>query len=497
MLKLQKKTSGFFRKSLILLLVVLGGLALVLTINTMMFSSRQIEVAPATPQSAAPGAIERLSAAVQIPTVSYPDRIDTLAFRRLDSLTRKQYPLIDSLLERLDVNPFSQVFRWPGKEAALKPVLLLAHLDVVPVETEALGQWTHPPFSGDVADGFLWGRGTLDDKISAFAILEAVEQLLAQGFTPNRNIYLAFGHDEEVSGYAGAQSIAAYFSRQGLHFEYVLDEGHIILKNALAGLDPPLAMIGIAEKGYLTLQLKVQLAQGGHSSMPPAETAIGILAQAIDRLQDHPFPGHIDGASKALFNFIGPEMHPLYKTLFANLWLTRPLLISQLSKGNASNAILRTTIAPTIIQGGVRANVLPSQAQAQINFRIIPGETVESVTEYVRNTIADERVRVGPLADSGSQDPSPVSGTDTFGFNVIQKSIREIFPEVVVAPALVIAATDSRHYQAISDQIYRFQPLYLEQEDLSRIHGIDERISVEGYGKAIEFYRQLLLNSSL
>lgn len=495
MAKNRKRIPRFLVLSLWGILVVLVTLAVILTVNTILYSSRQIRVAPIEKIAIDPTAVTRLSEAVQLPTISYPDRIDTSAFLQLDTLIRSSFPLVDSLLERLDVTAYSQVFRWAGLQSDMQPVLLLAHLDVVPVE--APGAWTYPPFSGRIADGYVWGRGSMDDKMSAFAILEAIETLLQEEYLPNRTIYLAFGHDEEINGFAGAHTISEYFARENLRFEYVLDEGQLILQEALAGLEPPLAMIGVAEKGSLTLELKVELKEGGHSSMPPPETAIGILSEAVVRLERQPFPGRIDGATRGLLDYIGPEMAPLYQTLFANLWLTRPLLINQFSAGKASNAVIRTTTAPTVITGGVKSNVLPTQARALVNFRILPGETVESVTSHVTRLIADERVSVQPLAGGWKNNPSPVSPTNTFGFGVIQKTIREIFPEVVIAPALVIAATDSRHYQEVSDQIYRFQPLYLEQSDLSRLHGIDERISVEGYENAIRFYRQLIRNSSL
>lgn len=497
MSKAPNRLVQFLRKAVFGILIFSALLVLIIWIKVIRFSSKQIAVEPIEQGSVAPDALQRLSAAVRLHTVSYPDHIDTAAFLKLDTLIRSSFPLVDSSLERLQVTPYSQVFRWTGKQANMAPALLLAHLDVVPVEPEAKRNWSHPPFSGKIADGYIWGRGTLDDKVSAFAILEAIEQLLREEYTPNRTIYLAFGHDEEVGGIAGAQTIADYFAKQQIRFEYVLDEGQIVLKKALPGLDPPLAMIGIAEKGYLTLDLKVELQEGGHSSMPPKATAIGVLAQSIDRLQKNPFPARIDGATQGLFEFIGPEMSPLYKTLFANLWLTKPLLMKQLSNSNASNAITRTTTAPTVIQGGVLANVLPTQAQAKINFRILPGETIASVKKYVEQTIGDERIVVSIPEDKWAKNPSVISSASTFGFGVIQKTIQQVFPEVVVAPALVIAATDSRHYQAVSDQIYRFLPVVLEQSDLSRIHGVDERVSEKVYTNAIRFYRQLIRNSSI
>ena len=494
---MKKSPWRLIRKITFFGLLLFGLLAVIIAANTISFSSKQILVEPVEKIPLSNSIADPLSAAIQLPTISYVDHIDTLAFRQLDTLLKTSFPLVDSLLERIDINPFSQVFRWAGKQADIKPILLLAHLDVVPVEEAVLSRWTEAPFSGRIKDGFIWGRGAIDDKMSAFAILEAVELLLQQGYRPNRSLFLAFGHDEEVSGYEGAQSIARHFAEQHVQFEYVLDEGQIILENALDGLASPLAMIGIAEKGYLTLSLKVALKEGGHSSMPPSETAIGILSRAINQLQSNPFPARIDGATAGFFEFIGPEMDPVFKNIFANLWISKSILIDQLSAEKTSNALIRTTIAPTVIQGGVRANVLPTQAEAKINFRILPGETVSSVKTYVETVIKDERVEVTLPMDSGQQNPSKVSGTDTFGFRVLQKTIQEIFPEVVVAPALVIGATDSRHYQQVSEHIYRFQPIKLTKNDLSRFHGIDERIAVEGYLDAIRFYRQLIMNSAI
>lgn len=371
----------------------------------------------------------------------------------------------------------------------------MGHLDVVPVEGKSEHQWTEQPFSGKVQDGYIWGRGALDDKSSVFGILEAVELLLQKNYAPERTVYLAFGHDEEVSGINGAIRIAAWLQQQGVQAEYVLDEGLVVLEQALPGLEQPLAMIGVAEKGYTTLRLTAKLPEGGHSSMPPQGTAIGILSQALVTLENEPFPAKIDGATAGLLRYAGPETWLPYKVLFANLWLTGGVLMGQLGKEPAANAIIRTTTAPTMLQGGVRENVLPTEATAVINFRILPGETVESVRAYVQETIDNERITVEIMQEEFSSNPSPISATNTFGFEVLQRSMQEVFPDVVVAPALVVGATDSRHYSQLTNNIYRFMPVQLTKADLKRIHGIDERISVEQYKQMIRFYRQLILNS--
>ena len=475
----------------ILLLIILG----IVIIKTISYSSKQIQV-PATEKiSLGDEVVNRLTKAIQIPSISFEDHIDSSAFRALKSFMDNSFPLVDSLLEKTVISEYSLLYYWPGRKPALPPALLMAHLDVVPIEEATKDKWEQEPFSGIVKDDFIWGRGTLDDKGSALAILEAIEILLSQNYHPERSLYISFGHDEEVSGKNGAQKIVEHLQKNNIQLEYVLDEGMVIMDGALPGLDQPLALVGIAEKGFVTLQLTVQLEEGGHSSMPPPETAIGILSKAILDLRTNPFPADLEGPVQQLFDRVGPEMSMPLKAVFANLWLFEGILKGQLSKANSSNAIMRTTTAPTIFNSGMKDNVLPSRAEAKINFRIRPGETVQSVKDYVVEIINDDRVQVGIKNPAFAVDPSPVSSTSAFGYEVIEKSIKEIFPNVIVAPSVVIAATDSRHFTKVANQVYRFFPVKLVNEDLSRIHGINERIGVEAYKDAIRFYHRLIMNS--
>ena len=464
--------------------------------NASRFSSVQVTYPPAERIAINDQVISRFSQAVQFPTISKENLIDTTAFINLLTFIDSQFVLVDSLLDQMTINQFSKVYHWPGKNRNLKPVLLIAHLDVVPVEKESQQSWTQPPYSGAINENFIWGRGTLDDKISVFGILEGVELLLQQNYFPERTIYFAFGHDEEIGGANGAKTIAQHFQKEGVEFEYILDEGGIILENALPGMTKPLALIGIAEKGYTTLRLTAQQNGGGHSSMPPKETAVGILSKAILTLQNNPFPATLDGPTLQMFMNAGPETGWPYKALFSNLWLFEGLLLKQLSNSPGTNASIRTTTAPTILNAGVKENVLPSTATALVNFRIAPGETPESVLNHVCQTINDERVTVSENTATASNDPTPISDTEGFGYNIIKRTTLEIFPETVVAPFLVVGATDARHYQSVSDNIFRMLPIRLNNDDLKRIHGIDERISVEGYKDVVRFYRQLILNST-
>ncbi len=371
----------------------------------------------------------------------------------------------------------------------------MAHYDVVPVEPVALERWTHPPFAGYLDEQYVWGRGTLDVKNGAIGMLEAVDRLLEQGFQPNRTIYLSLGHDEEVGGIHGNQQIAEWMRSQGIRLEFVLDEGGCIYED-FTGLDRPVALVGVAEKGYVTVRLAAELAAGGHSSMPPKHTAIGILAEALHRLHQHPLPHRLDGGAGLTLDFVGPEMPLANRIAMSNRWLFAPLIESKLAATPVGNASLSTTMAPTMIEGGVKENVLPTKAELTINVRILPGDTVDSALEHIRRVVGDERVSIQTL--DIRKEPSRMSRTDSEAFAVLHRTIKEIFPNVVVAPFVVVGGTDASHFDdsSLSKDVYRFIPSRLAADDVQRIHGIDERISRKDYLNIVRFYVQLLKNAS-
>ncbi len=477
----------------ILLLVVV--LLAVVAINTARFDTQQVEVAAIDPIDIDINAVStRLAQALQFQTISSTDTaaVDWPAFASLNAYLMEAFPSVHASLNREIVGNYSLLYTWKGTQLDLDPIVLMAHLDVVPVEPGTEADWEHPPFSGHVDTDHIWGRGALDDKSSALAILEAVQLLIEAGYQPERTVMLAFGHDEEVGGKDGAKMIAARLEDAGITPWLVLDEGGIILEDHPMPVEQPLALVGIAEKGYLSLALSVE-GVGGHSSMPERETAIGILSGALHRLSQAPFPGKIEGVSRQLFAYVGPEMALPFKALFANQWLFGPVIVQQLSASPSSDAILRTTIAPTMLKGSPKANVLPSQAEAVVNFRIIPGETVESVTERVTKLIDDPRVQIESYAGA-KQNPSVVSSTDDEPFTRLQQTIHEVFPETVVAPYLVVGGTDAKHFSGLSNHIYRFLPVYFRAGDVPRMHGTNERISKADYADAIRFYHRLIRN---
>lgn len=441
--------------------------------------------------------VSRFSEALTIPTVS-PQREedrDFEAFRGFHDFLEISFPATHEALVRETINELSLLFTWEGRQPDLDPILLMAHMDVVPVIPGTEEAWEHPPFGGVVAEGQIWGRGSLDDKASVMAILEAVESLVDSGFRPRRTIYLAFGHDEEVGGPEGARRIAQTFTERGIEsFAFILDEGGFIGEGLTAGIDGKVAVIGIAEKGFVSLELVVE-SDGGHSSAPPDHTALGILAKAVTKLEENQFPASLDGTTEEMLGFIAPEMPFVGRMVLANLWLTRPLVERLMLADRSAAAMLRTTTAVTIMNGGVKENVLPIDARAVVNHRIIPGETVESVTARVEEVIADDRVQVSPLGWSG--EPSPVSDPSSPAFALLGQTLLEVAPEeaITVTPYLVIGGTDAKYYSGRSDNVFRFLPVVGGPDVLEMVHGTNERISVDSLELAVRYFVQLIRNS--
>ena len=470
---------------------VLGG---ALAIGVLRAAPRQIEVAAVAPmQIDFDTATQRLSLAIRHRTFAPVDSTSLPEFERFHAFLTESFPTVHKRLERETINRHSLLYTWPGREPKLKPILLMAHMDVVPVESASESSWTHPPFSGQIANGFVWGRGAMDDKASVMAILEAVEFLLNEGFQPRRTIYLAFGHDEEIGGTDGAAQIAATLAARKVELEYVLDEGMNILSGIIDGVAAPVALIGIAEKGYLSVELSAAAA-GGHSSIPTQDNAIGRISRALQRLETTPFPAKLRGPTRAMFDYLASEMTGLNKLALSNLWLFEPMIANKLAQSPLTNAILRTTLAPTVFNAGIKENVLPTQGRAVINLRIMPGESTASALEYVRRTIDDPNINLTPLAIR--MEPSAVTDSESPSFKLVQRTIRQTAPDAVVAPSLLVAATDSRHYAGLTKNILRFLPITLTAADTKRYHGIDERISVTDYLRCINFYVQLMRNSA-
>jgi carboxypeptidase PM20D1 len=484
-----------------ILLVIGFGFVVLITailINTTLFTSKKTYVQPAVVDIPINGEQipQHLAEALRFQTTSYqdPTKFDGEAFHSLHIYLEEVFPSIHTSLKKEIVNDFSLLYTWQGSVAKLKPILLMAHQDVVPVIPGTEKDWVYPPFEGKIAEGYIWGRGALDIKSGMMGIMEAVEVLLREGFQPKRTVFIAFGHDEEIGGLQGAAKIVELLRSRDVQLEYVLDEGGLVVQGIIPGVSNPIALVGIAEKGYVSLELTVN-GEGGHSSMPPHHTAVGIMCRAITRLEEHPFPANMTYIAQ-LLEYVGPKMPFLKKIIFTNLWLFSPLAERMLSKVPEANAVIRTTTAVTMFSGGTKENVLPQKATAVVNFRMMPGENVASVVNYVKKSIDDPQVQVRPM--DFNSEPSPVSDIHSKSYEMLWNTIHQVAAdkELIVAPYLVVGATDSRYFTGLSGNVYRFSFNKIGSEDLKRIHGTNERISLEGYFQLIKFYYQLLRNSN-
>ena len=424
------------RTLLLTVVALILALAAVMLFNSVTSKSRQLAVTPVTPVAVdKDAAAKRLAGAVRFKTISYDDGSDASApeFVALHDYLKQQFPLVHANLTLEKVGGYSLLFTWPGSDSALKPAMFMAHQDVVPIAPGTEQNWLHEPFSGDIADGYIWGRGSWDDKSNLLGILEATEMLLAKGVKPKRTMIIASGHDEEISGERGAKVIAALLKSRKIELEFVIDEGSIITEGLIKGIEKPIALIGLAEKGSTTLQLAAD-GPPGHSSMPPQTSVIGTLSNALNRLATNQMPGKIAGIARASFETLAPEMSGLNRVLLSNLWLTEPLVRQQLEKQGASNAMLRTTTALTVFYGGNKSNVLPGHADALVNFRILPGDTIASVADHASRVIADPAVKITQAGVS--REASPVSPTTSAAFGMINTTIQEMMPGTIVAPGL-------------------------------------------------------------
>ncbi|MFE3545693.1 M20/M25/M40 family metallo-hydrolase [Nocardia sp. NPDC059177] len=436
---------------------------------------------------------ERLAAALRCVTVSREDPAQTAdaEFAALAAHLESSFPLVHAQLT-LTCFGRSRLYRWDGADTGRVSAILLAHQDVVPVDD--VQRWTHPPFGGVVDDEFIWGRGAIDDKSRVLAVLEAVEGALAAGIRPRHTVYLAFGHDEEVFGDGGAVRMAEHLRAEGVHAELLLDEGGVITDGVADGVDRPVASIMLGEKGYATVRLSVT-ETGGHSSMPGRQTAVGRLARAVARVQDNPMPLRLTPVITdmlARMRVALPERRRKLLELTGTrglATLTGPLLTRILAAGPTTEALVRTTTAPTVISGGVKANVLPQSAEALVNFRILPGDSVAAVLAHCRRVIRDLGVAidlVGPASE-----PSRVTGPGP-AYELIAELATGIVPGIVTTTGIVPGATDSRHYDGLARTRCNFAPIVLTAADLARIHGTDERISRLNYARLIEFNRRLI-----
>ena len=434
-----------------------------------------------------------LSDAIKIKTISNVDvdKVDWNEFKRLHALFEERFPLVYKNLKCEEISLASLLFTWEGKNPDLEPIALLGHQDVVPVAEGTEGDWTHPAFDG-VDDGeFVWGRGALDMKNHLIAVLESVESLLAEGFEPERTVYLCFGHDEEIvaAPTSGAGSIAAVLKERGVHLDSVIDEGGAILNLHVGNiLNKKLAGVGIAEKGYVDYRVSVS-AKGGHSSQPPEHTALGALADVIKDIEGHQFKAKMPAFVYELFTKIGKNVSYPARIVTCNLWLLKPLITAVMRKIPPAASLIHTTTAVTMAEGSPAANVLPQKASVTVNFRMMPGVTIKNVEEHIRKCVRNKDIEVEYLK---GKEASKVSPTDSRSFKILEEICTRTDPDLLVAPYLVMGGTDAYHYEEVCDNIYRFAPFVMDTKLLLTTHGTDERIPIACMADALKFFKRYI-----
>jgi carboxypeptidase PM20D1 len=432
-------------------------------------------------------ALAKLQALVRIPTVSHrdPALVDTHVFDEFLAELARQFPVLHERLELTRVDTHGLLFRWAGASDE-RPVVLMAHLDVVPVDDGA--PWQHPPYGAEIHDGAVWGRGTLDDKGPLVAICEATEALLEQGFTPAQDVWLSFGCNEEVSGTAAGLAVEE-LTRRGVRPWFVVDEGGAIAAEAFPGVAAPIGVVGVTEKGVTSLELRVE-GRGGHASTPARMGPTARLARAITRLDRSPMPSSVPAPTVELLRRMAPHASLALRPLLANADRLRPVLTKALVvAGPESAAMTRTTFAVTTLSGSPALNVIASTARAGVNIRIMVGDTVAEVIAHVRRAVADDQVEIEVIEQ---HEPSPVSPVDDEAFRLIESTISEVFPDAVPAPYVMMAATDSRFFTTICDRVYRFAPFRMTKAQRESIHSYDEHLGVDAYVDGVHWYRRLI-----
>lgn len=427
-----------------------------------------------------------LAALVRCRTVSNANHTleDNGEFEKLIALLPELYPHVMKTCPLQRLPDRALLFHWKGKEEG-EPAVLMAHYDVVPVEEE---NWDKPPFAAVVEDGVLWGRGTLDTKVTFNGVLSAAEALISQGFTPKNDIYFAFSGGEEVNG-NGAVNIVRWFEEHGIVPAMVVDEGGAVVRDVFPGVKEPCALIGIAEKGMLNLEYRIA-SSGGHASAPKPHTPVGRLSAACTKVEARPFRSHLTAPVLKMFDTLGRRSTFLYRVIFANLWCFKPVLDMICKKsGGELNALVRTTVAFTQMRGSKAPNVIPPSASMVANMRLNPEDTVERAVEYIRKTIADPDIE---LVVGDHMEPSPISRTDCEGWRRVASAVSATWPGSVVSPYLMVQCSDSRHYRDLSDRVYRFSAMDLTSKERSTIHGNNERIRLEVIDRAVEFFIRLM-----
>ena len=466
---------------------ILAVFVAVILIRTLRFTPKaQPAVAPEAVDFSKERAVSSLAELIKCKTISYNDKEleDAEEFLKLEALLPQLYPNVFAACSFQKFPERALLFRWPGKSGK-EPSVMMAHYDVVPFDDDS---WEKPPFDAVIEDGVMWGRGTLDTKVTLNGILSAAEYLIGKGFVPENDIYFAFSGGEEVNG-EGAPAIVKWFEENGIQPALVVDEGGAVVENVFPGVKEPCGLIGIAEKGMINAEFFTE-SSGGHASAPKPNSPIAVLSRACLKLEKHPFKAHIEGPAAQMFDTLGRHSTFLYRMIFANMWCFGWVidLLGKLS-GGEMNALVRTTVAFTQMEGSNARNVIPTEARLVANMRLNPKDTVEGALEYLRKTVKNPKIQVSALESS---PPSPVSETDCPAYHKVAAAVAETWPGCIVSPYLMVQCSDSRHYRDLSNHVYRFSAMDLTAEERATIHGNNERIRLETISRAVEFFVRLM-----
>jgi carboxypeptidase PM20D1 len=482
-----------FKKLLILFFAILTALLLAALFRTIMHTA--VQAKPTEGEVILIDeirAIENLAESIKFQTISYQEKekFPQEEFNYFIEWAAKTYPEFHQALT-LEKLGHSLLFKWKGSDVTLSPILFEGHYDVVPIIPGTEDLWDEMPFSGTISNNRIWGRGALDDKSGVIGLMEAATYLIKNNFQPTRTVYFGFGHDEEIGG-GGAALITEKLREQGIQLHWSLGEGSFLNRGFFPGVDKLIAPINVAEKGIMNL-LIVAKADGGHSSTPPSRTAVTLLAEALMKLEKEPLPGSLEGLSAVMFDEVSKHMPFSYRFLFANRWLFGGIIESQMSSSPVINAMIRTTTAPTMLNGSIKSNVLPIEASALINFRLHPRDTIESVTDHVRRVVDSEDVEVRSL---GGMEASGISSWNSPGFEIVATSLNKVYGDVISVPGLMIAASDTRHYSKIADNSFRFNPFSIVPEDMTGFHGTNESIDIDSFVAGIKTYVEIIREGS-
>ena len=483
------------KKSKYAMLIGLGAAAASLPVRALLYKPEKVKSEPLPEENVDLDRYRKnLSDAIKIRTIAADsaEETDWSTFDAFHAFLEERYPLIHEKLERQTFVRGSLMYRWPGTDASLDPIALLSHQDVVPVSEGTEQDWVHPAFDG-VDDGeFIWGRGALDMKNHLIAVMESVEALLAEGFAPERDVYICLGHNEEVmnSDSSGAVTMCRYFEEQGIHLDCIIDEGGAILPVEIGGvIHKNLAGIGVAEKGYADFEIAVN-AKGGHSSQAPNHTAIGKMADVIKDIENHQFKAKLSPMMKELFDKIGRNCTFPVRMVTCNLKLLEPLITRVMTYIPPAASMIRTTTGVTMASGSPAPNVLPQRATINVNFRIFPGQTIEDVENHLRKVIRNKKVEIN--LRPGWKNPSKISPTDSRCFKALEEICTGMNADNIVAPYLVMGGTDACHYEAVCENIYRYSPFLVSTSLLLTTHGTNERLPVASMASGVAFFKRYI-----